>query len=403
MVKVLYTTPVLGHPPAGGPELSVETCIKALSRNAELHVISRVPLEAIGGIEAQRFYEGYCASFVYSPSGATPSPNRYVRRFRRLWARGPGRDVAFILRYFDEHSMDVIWCDRGLERSFELICEIKARRPEVKLVCDTCAVLSRFILRELPYAKSPAREQEVRKAGERKQREERVLVNLADITTAVSDVDAEYYRSIAERPERVHLFSNVVDVDSYLEVPAPPDNFKKPCVYLAGTFFSPHSPMVDAARWTISELLPLVRREIPDIHFYLVGRGSDETLLEIDDPGVTRTGELPSVLPYLCHSDVAIVPLRFESGTRFKILEAGACGVPVVSTTLGAEGIPVTHGKDILIADDPEQFADSIVRVITNRDSAMSMARNLRALVRERFSIGSLAEQGQRILDALSA
>ena len=97
------------------------------------------------------------------------------------------------------------------------------------------------------------------------------------------------------------------------------------------------------------------------------------------------------------------MPLRFESGTRFKILEAGACGIPVVSTTLGAEGIPVTHGRDILIADEPETFAESIVQLIANRDLAMGVGESLKMLVRDKHSVASLAQEGQSILKCLQS
>ena len=407
MVKVLYTTPILRHPPTGGPQLSVETCIKALSRTSELHIISRVPVNSIGGIEAQEFYEKHCVSFLYSPSaGRSPSspPNKFLRKLHNFRRRQKdwvlNQDVDFILEYYKGNSIDVIWCDRT-EFSFDLIRRIKRKRPDIKVVADTCAVYSRFILRELPYEESPARKREIYMAGTRKEEEEQILVNLADVTTAVSEVDADYYRSLAKYPQQVYLFSNVIDIETYKQTPPPADNFKKPCIYLAGTFYAPQCPMVDATRWVVAEVLPLVRRQIPDIHFYVVGRGSEQNLSDIDDPGITITGELPSVLPYLCHADVALVPLKWESGTRFKILEAGACGIPVVSTTLGAEGIPVTHEKDILIADEPEKFADCIIRLIRNHDLALEMAENLRTLVHENYTISSLAEEGRRILEYL--
>jgi glycosyltransferase involved in cell wall biosynthesis len=106
-------------------------------------------------------------------------------------------------------------------------------------------------------------------------------------------------------------------------------------------------------------------------------------------------------MPHLCYADVAIVPLRFESGTRFKILEAAACGIPIVSTTLGAEGLAVSHGEDILIADRPRSFADSIIRLIKDRDFALRVAKNLKTLVYEKYSLKSLTQEGQRILEYL--
>jgi len=121
-------------------------------------------------------------------------------------------------------------------------------------------------------------------------------------------------------------------------------------------------------------------------------------MADIDDPCITITGKVPSVKPYLCHANVAIVPLKFESGTRFKILEAGAAGIPVVSTTLGAEGINVTDKKDILIADEPSAFADSIIKVIQDRKLSSEISKNLRELVIEHYSIETLSTEGRSIL-----
>jgi len=156
--------------------------------------------------------------------------------------------------------------------------------------------------------------------------------------------------------------------------------------------------MEDAARWVVHDVLPLVRQQIPGIQLYIVGVNGDKVVSDLASPDVTVTGALPSVLEYLCHVDVALVPLRFGSGTRFKILEAGACGIPVVSTTLGAEGLPVCNGEHMLIADTPSAFASSIVRLILEGSMAGRLAMNLKSLVAARFSIPALAEDGRRIL-----
>jgi glycosyltransferase involved in cell wall biosynthesis len=94
--------------------------------------------------------------------------------------------------------------------------------------------------------------------------------------------------------------------------------------------------------------------------------------------------------------------LRFESGTRYKIIEAGACGVPVVSTTLGAEGLAVVNGRDALIADEPSSFADSIIRLLEDPDLASSLTRNLKSLVWEKHSVAALAEEGRLVLEYLT-
>ena len=180
-----------------------------------------------------------------------------------------------------------------------------------------------------------------------------------------------------------------------------PANFKKPCIYLAGVFGRYHSPMDMAARWVLNEVFPLVQAAVPNVHFYIAGRESDRMLGHWQDTSITVTGKLPSVLPYLSNADVAIVPLKFESGTRFKILEAGACKIPLVSTTLGAEGIPVIDGEHILIADEPEDFANAIVRLLNEKDFANKLALNCHKLVHECYSIKSLTVEAKRILDYL--
>ena len=310
-------------------------------------------------------------------------------------------DARFILNHVRESDIRCIWFGYG-NISFPLIKRIKSTNPGLKVVCDTDSVWSRFILRELPYA-TGLRRRWIERLGRKKEAEEREWVNFCDITTAVSDIDAEYYRTIAAEPSRVRIFSNVIDLVTYEESPPPPPNFRKPCMYLAGTFGRFHSPMDTAARWVLDEVLPRVRARIPNIHFYIVGAGSDRTLRHCQSTNVTVTGKLPSVLPYLCNADVALVPLKYESGTRFKIMEAGACGVPLVSTTLGAEGIPVTSGKDIILADSAEEFASAIVRLIQDRPFAETIARNCKRLIRERYSVDTLVKQGRDVLETLAA
>jgi glycosyltransferase involved in cell wall biosynthesis len=285
--------------------------------------------------------------------------------------------------------------------SFPLIKRIKARLPSLKVVCDTDSVWSRFILRELPFEKDPVKIYDIRNKGREKLQEEIEWVDLCDVTTAVSEVDADYYRKIATNPTKVKIFSNAIDLSFYSKAPPPPLGFCRPAVFLGGSF-APGSAMDKAARWVLKEIFPSLMKLIPGIHLYIVGRGSRETLREYDmRNGVTITGRVPSVLPYLCNSDVSIVPLQFESGTRFKILEAGACGIPSVSTTLGAEGLPVTHQKDILIADTATDFIQAVMGILTNAELSQKLSLNCRALVERKFGIESLAREASEIIEYL--
>jgi glycosyltransferase involved in cell wall biosynthesis len=414
---ILFTTPVLHHPPVGGPTLRIENSIKSLSQIATLYIYSRVSPKEMGGNSAIKFYQTYCQKFYLSPFYSQKKswfkklkslPFKFINKVSRKFLKKnifhphlqeSEKEYKNLLDVADQIQADIIWLGYG-NISYPLLKYIKSNST-YKVVLDTDSVWSRFILRGLPYANSEKQYQQINQSGQDKTDEEKWGTKLADITTAVSEIDAEYYLSLANDSHQICLFSNVIDFESYQSIPPIPTGFKNPSIYLAGTF-SPDSPMDDAARWVINQVLPLIRRQIPNIHFYIIGNGSDTTLSDIQDSQITITGKLESVLPYLCHVNVALVPLRFESGTRFKILEAGACKIPVVSTTLGAEGIPVNNEHDILIANEPEEFAEAILKLIKNQELAKQISTNLYNLIQEKYSINSLVKEGQEILGKIS-
>jgi len=145
----------------------------------------------------------------------------------------------------------------------------------------------------------------------------------------------------------------------------------------------------------------LLHKKFTNLHFYIVGRNSRKEFGRYEGTHITVTGKLNSILPYLVHADVALVPLKFESGTRFKILEAGACNTPLVSTTLGAEGIPVVDGEHILIADDPQKFALAIEKIINNQDLKKKITTNCFNLVKNNYGINNLISEANKILKYL--
>lgn len=403
-MKILFTTPVLEHPAAGGPQLRIENSIKALSRVSKLFIISRNSKSLMGGQDAIDFYLSLCQSFLFAPSAEKISTNRYLRKIQRIFSKlfniGLIADAKYIVKVAQDNNIDIVWFGYG-NISYDLIKLIKKIKPELKMVCDTDSVWSRFILRELPYETNPIRIAKIKAIGKAKQIEESQWVNTCDITTAVSDVDLQYYQDIARDKSKIMLFSNVIDMDTYKTPPSKPDGFISPSIYLAGSF-GPKSAMDKAARWFIEEIYPLVKKEIPNIHFYIVGNGSQHTLWDIKDDSISIMGKMPSVLPYLCHTDVSLVPLQFESGTRFKIMEAAACKVPIASTTLGAEGIPVVNGRDILIADEAQEFSNAVVKIIKDKAFSKNIADNCYALISKNNSIDSLIEEAKIIIERLN-
>lgn len=402
-MKILYTTPILEYPAAGGPQLRIENSIKALARVCELHIIHRANFDSPEVRKTDAYFSQFGKSYLTTFDYPSLKPIRLLfkiyRRFFSLLVRNKDAHINSIIDHIQKEGIGVVWFGYG-NISYELIKDVKDKLPQVKVVCDTDSVWSRFVLRELPFVEG-RRKEEIQRLGSLKEAEERAWVGLCDVTTAVSEIDAQYYRSVAIDPSRIHIFSNVIDIHKYAVVPPWPIEFKKPCVFLAGSY-GPNSAMNMAAKWILNEVLPIVRITHPYLHFYLVGRDSDSQFGHVASDAVTVTGKLETVLPYLCNADVALVPLKFESGTRFKILEAGACRIPLVSTTLGAEGIPVKDGRDILIADDPEGFAKSIIRIIDDPYFAKSLAESCYELVNSMYSVESLVGEATNIMAYLN-
>jgi polysaccharide biosynthesis protein PslH len=154
-------------------------------------------------------------------------------------------------------------------------------------------------------------------------------------------------------------------------------------------------PNEDAIQYFTAQIMPLIKRKLPNVTLTVVGRNPYPALNELSkrDLSVIVTGAVEDVRPYMERAAAYVVPLRIGGGTRLKIYEAMAMERPIISTTVGAEGLPVRHGAELLIADTPEDFAASVVRVLTDQDLANDLGRRSAALVREQFGWDRVAAQ----------
>jgi glycosyltransferase involved in cell wall biosynthesis len=152
-------------------------------------------------------------------------------------------------------------------------------------------------------------------------------------------------------------------------------------------------PNEDGIAWFCDEVLPRVRARVPDATLAIVGRNPTGKVRDLatTHTGVSVTGTVPDVRPYLERAGVLVVPLRVGGGTRLKIYEGMAMERATVSTTIGAEGLPVDDGAEILIADDAADFADAIVRVLQDAAFAAAIGQRAAARVRRDFSWASVA------------
>jgi sugar transferase (PEP-CTERM/EpsH1 system associated) len=223
---------------------------------------------------------------------------------------------------------------------------------------------------------------------------ERQLTALADHVLTVSDEDR---RSLIEflSEEKVTTVPTGVDLDYYRPAESSPQ--VRSLVFTGSMDWLPNE---DAIVYFAAEILPLIQKRIPDVTLSVVGRKPARKVLALAEanPAVRVTGAVADIRPYVHESAVYVVPLRIGGGTRIKIFEAMAMGSTVVSTTVGAEGLPVTHGQNILLADSPEAFASQTVAMLTQFAERKRIGRAARHLVESRYGWPEVTNVLERVL-----
>jgi glycosyltransferase involved in cell wall biosynthesis len=222
----------------------------------------------------------------------------------------------------------------------------------------------------------------------------------AALTVAVSEDDGR--RLIEGAPgSRVATMPTGVDVDYFQ--PAPAADVPGRLVFSGSMDWYPNE---DAILHFVQATLPLIRRERPDATLTVIGRNPSDRLRAAADAagGVSVTGTVADVRPHIAAGAVYVVPLRVGGGTRLKIFEALAMAKPVVSTTIGAEGLDVEPGRHAVLADDPEAFSREVIRLLDDVDGRARMGAAGRALVEARYSWSEVARVFEaHLMDAIAS
>ncbi|HEV3484970.1 MAG TPA: glycosyltransferase, partial [Vicinamibacterales bacterium] len=233
-----------------------------------------------------------------------------------------------------------------------------------------------------------------------------------DMVLAVSDADRQTFARLYPGALRApaHVVQTGVDTEYFrpldAEVRLKPDAMKSAEVrlkpdatknevrptHMVFTGSMDWLPNEDGMLYFVREILPLVRRAEPSATLSIIGRAPTPAVKRLaDEPGIEVTGRVDDVRPHVAAGSVYVVPLRIGGGTRLKIFEAMAMGKAVVSTTIGAEGLPVTSGRDIVIADEPQRFADAVVALMRDPNARQRLEQAARALVVARYDWSAVA------------
>lgn len=164
-----------------------------------------------------------------------------------------------------------------------------------------------------------------------------------------------------------------------------------------------HKPNVDAVEYFSNEILPLIRNKLPDVQFYVVGSNPPETFSELSEKGVNIIGYVDDLQEFLDKCRLSVAPLRYGAGIKGKIGTSLSHSLPCVSTTIGVEGMELEDGKEVLVADDPEDFAETVVRLHTDKLLWGKISEGGLKFVKENYSFESGVKKLKAILSFLSA
>ncbi len=372
-MKILFATPYLPYPPRSGGNIRTFNLIKLASKHHEVRLVSLVYPD-----EEQYLDElgQYC--IVYP----IPFKPRRYGRIRSLFSPDPHLTMR---RYvsdsymeqvkstIDEYEPDLIQVESllmaGNMEKIDIPMVFDAHNIESDIMYRTFSsggISLRSVLSLIDYVKTL--------------RYEKKAVKRFETCLAVSDNDATRIRQMGAK--KVLTLPNCVDMEYYKPLPR-----KNSSPSVAFTGLMNWYPNTDAVITFCKSAIHLLKEKVPGIKFYAVGRNPEDVIKECgNDPDIVITGEVPDVRQYIADADACVVPLRIGGGTRLKILEYFSMQVPVISTSIGVEGIEVEDGVHILIEDDISRFGDRVEQLRKDPELAAALVANACELVRQKYS-----------------
>jgi glycosyltransferase involved in cell wall biosynthesis len=372
-------------PPDNGSRVRAYQLLRRLARR---HILTLLAFGEPGSPEDRDALRAFCGHVEIVPPARLSGG--------RLRTRGL---LSPVPRYFlqtDSAQMRSVVAAHVKRHDAALALQVDAARylsgcPGVPRVFEEVEVGA---YRDAPLTEtSPLRRVRRRLTWSKYRRFVRGLVDECDRSTVVSDAERGHLLAIGCDPDRVAVVPNGADAAEVL----PPRSPAAGRVIYPGPVAYPAN--LDAVRYFVREVFPLVRRARPDATFVVTGStdGADlGDLVAID--GVSFTGRVPQVESMLSESAACVVPLRVGGGTRLKVLQSMALGTPVISTRKGIEGLEVEAGREVLVANDSQAFAASVLRVLNETALANALSIAGHRLVRDRYSWDAIDGALERVI-----
>ncbi|MEO7065680.1 MAG: glycosyltransferase, partial [Rhodanobacter sp.] len=290
------------------------------------------------------------------------------------WLRSHGRDL---------HA--VILCRHTVAGQYASL--VRRHAPQARLLFDTVDL---HFLREQRAAKLRGSNTMARQA-ESSRRNELALITQCDATFVVSPHEQTLLAQQVPQA-RVELLSNIHEVHGCRN----PFQGRKDLVFIGGYG---HPPNADAIHWMFKQILPQLRTTLPNVLLHVIGNLPDTIRNDLARPGLELHGHVNDLSPWLEHCLASLAPLRFGAGVKGKINMAMSYGLPVIATSVAVEGMNLTDGEDVLVADDCADIVAAVQRLSTDPELWAKLSSNSMKNVREHFSSSSAAATLRRVLD----
>jgi glycosyltransferase involved in cell wall biosynthesis len=392
-MKILWVKNDFLHPTDRGGQIRTLETLKRLHLAHEIHYVAYNDPAQPEGMERAAEYSTHAYPINL------PVPKRGSPAFVRQMVTNLFSNLPLAVGRYRSAEMQGTLRRLVTEHHFEsIVCDFLSVAPNIpemgRAVLFQHNVETMIWRRHAKHASTPLHRAYFGMQASRMFETERKMCRAAKHVIAVSRNDAVQMRDLFHLDE-VSEVSTGVDVDYFRrprEIPRQHD-----LVFVGAMDWLPN---IDGARFFISEVLPLIRHQRPTCTLVLAGRSPVPEIRGFaeQDPLIHVTGSVPDIRPFLWSAGVSIVPLRIGGGTRLKIYEAMAAGVPVVSTSIGAEGLAVSDGTDIAFADDAATMAERCLALLENRETALKQAAKALELVTNQVSWERVSRDFERIL-----
>ena len=396
-MKILWIKNDFLHPTNRGGQIRTLEILRHLHLRNEVHYIGYADADSSEGVQRATEY----STRAYPVRRAIPhrrSPAFFLQLLANVFSSLPLAVARFVTPEMKQQIENVL-----REHEFDaIVCDFLMPAPNLpdisRAVLFQHNVETRIWERHASVASDPLRRAYFALQARRMFECEKKYACAAACVIAVSDNDAADMRQMFG-VKRISAIPTGVDLPFFSRPPArEAENSGADLVFLGAMDWLPN---VDGARWFMTEILPRIRAVRPETSVVFAGRNPIPEIRQYakGDSRISVTGTVADVRPYLWDSLVSIVPLRIGGGTRLKIYEAMAAGTPVVSTAIGAEGLAVTHGRDILLADQPEAFAADCLALLESAEQRRTQSEAATRLVQQ-FSSAQIALRFEEILQS---